>query len=149
PQIPSKTWLLSEEGQNTTTTFARTLKDYQPRHIFSSPEPKALETALTIANVFHIPFEIVTDLHEHHRANEPYDHDRATFINKIKAFFDHPNQLVYGEETAEQARTRFQAGLLSAWRKHRTENIAVVSHGTVISLFVAHLIPSINPLELW
>jgi broad specificity phosphatase PhoE len=149
PQAPSKTWLLSEEGQNTTTTFARTLKDYQPRHIFSSPEPKALETALTIANVFHIPFEIVNDLHEHHRANEPYDHDRTTFINKIKAFFENPNQLVYGEETAEQARTRFHVGLLSAWRKHREENIAVVSHGTVISLFVAHLIPTINPLELW
>lgn len=149
PDTPAKSWLLSEEGQKDTQDFALALKMYEPHQIFSSPEPKAMETALTLTTVLKIPFAIVDDLHEHQRTNEPYDHDRTTFINKVKNLFDNPDALVYGEETANQARTRFHNGLLGAWRKHRDSNIAVVTHGTVISLFVAHLIPSINGFELW
>ncbi|MCU0480931.1 MAG: phosphoglycerate mutase family protein [Anaerolineae bacterium] len=149
PDTPAKSWLLSEEGQHDTEAFALTLKPYQPQQIFSSPEPKALETALTLTHALKIPFSIVDDLHEHQRANEPYDSDRAVFINKMKNLFNNPDKLVYGEETANQARTRFHAGLLGAWRKFRDNNIAVVAHGTVISLFVAQVIPTIDGFALW
>lgn len=149
PDMPTKSWLLSDDGQKDTKTFALTLKTYHPQHLFSSPEPKAIETALTLTTGLKIPFSIVDDLHEHQRINEPYDHDRASFVSKIKNLFDNPDKLVYGEETANQARARFHVGLLGAWRKYREDNIAVVTHGTVISLFVAHLIPSINGFELW
>jgi broad specificity phosphatase PhoE len=149
PNMPAKSWLLSEEGQKDTENFAFMLKPYQPQQIFSSPEPKAMETALTLTTVLKIPFLIVDDLYEHQRANEPYDDDRAVFISKIKNLFDNPDKLVYGEETANQALIRFHVGLLSAWRKFRDDNIAVVTHGTVMSLFMAHVIPTINGFELW
>jgi len=149
PEKPANTWLLSEEGQKATGTFALTLKQHHPQHIFSSPEPKALETALTLTNILKIPFQIVDDLHEHQRTNEPYDQDHAQFIAKVKYFFENPEKLVYGEETATQARARFHVGLLGAWRKHRHDNIAVVTHGTVISLFVSHVIPNTAPFEVW
>ena len=149
PEMPAKTWLLSEEGQMATSTFAKTIKQYAPQHIFSSPEPKALETALTIANTIRIPFEIVNELQEHDRDNEPYSQTRAQFATQIQNLFENPDKLVYGAETANEALSRFYTGLLSAWRKHRNENIAVISHGTVISAFVGHVIPSINAFDLW
>jgi broad specificity phosphatase PhoE len=149
PDIPAKTWLLSEEGQSATNIFAKTIKQYAPQHIFSSPEPKALETALTIANIIRIPFEIVNDLHEHERGTEPYSQTRAQFATQIQALFEHPDDIVYGSESANQALSRFYAGLLSAWRKYLNDSVAVISHGTVISAFVAHVIPTIDPFDLW
>lgn len=149
PEKPANTWLLSEEGQKATETLANAIKQYTPQHLFSSPEPKALETALTLTTSLKIPFKIVDDLHEHRRNNEPYDNDHAQFVAKVKNFFENPEKLVYGEETATQARARFHVGVLGAWRKHRNDDVAVVAHGTVISLFVAHVIPTINPFELW
>jgi len=88
-------------------------------------------------------------LQEHDRDNEPYSQTRAQFATQIQNLFENPDKLVYGAETANEALSRFYTGLLSAWRKHRNENIAVISHGTVISAFVGHVIPSINAFDLW
>jgi len=148
PENPPNTWQLSPEGHEATRTFAPIVKNYTPKHIFSSPEHKALETALTLAESLHIGFEIVEDLYEHERSNEKFE-DHDIFVDKIRHFFAHPDELIYGQETANHARVRFHVGLLGAWRKFRHHDVAVVAHGTVISLFVAHVIPEIDGFELW
>jgi broad specificity phosphatase PhoE len=148
PENPPNTWQLSEEGYIAIRQFAPSVKEYTPKHIFSSPEDKAIETALALAEALHIGFEIVDNLYEHERSNEKFE-DHDVFITKMKAFFAHPNELVYGSETANNARARFHIGLMNVWRKHRHHDVAVVAHGTVISLFVAHAIPTIDPFELW
>ncbi len=148
PQNPPHTWQLSPEGQEATHAFASLVKEFTPKHIFSSPEDKAIETALILAENLHIGFEIVGDLYEHERSNEKFE-DHDIFVDKVRNFFAHPDELVYGQETATHARARFHVGLLGAWRRHRHHDVAVVAHGTVISLFVSHVIPEIDGFELW
>ena len=86
-------------------------------------------------------------LHEHDRSNVPYlSHE--TFQASIRSFFQEPDQLVFGNETANQAYARFYQAIHSILNENVRKTVVVVTHGTVISLFVARLTGS-SDLELW
>ncbi len=55
----------------------------------------------------------------------------------MEGLFARHEELVYGEETADHASERFGVTSRSVLEDHQEANIAVVAHGTVISLFVA------------
>jgi broad specificity phosphatase PhoE len=63
--------------------------------------------------------------------------DEEDFEASVAAFFAHPEALVLGVETARQARERFTGALEDIVRQHPTGDVVVVTHGTVMSLFVA------------
>ena len=56
--------------------------------------------------------------------------------------------LVFGNETADQALLRFRHAVESVITLHDDEDILVVAHGTVISLYVSHL-TGIDGYRLW
>lgn len=87
-------------------------------------------------------------LHEHDRANTPFLATRTQFHTAVENFFDHPAQLVFGNETAQQALTRFTQAIHHALTLHPNHTIAIVSHGTVITLFIAHF-NRLNALDVW
>ena len=91
--------------------------------------------------------QILPDLHEHDRSNMPYL-PQDVFQTSIDEFFQQPDVLVFGNETANQAYTRFYLAVHSALSEHRDKTIIIVTHGTVISLFVSRLTGS-SELELW
>ncbi len=66
----------------------------------------------------------------------------------MEGLFARPDDLVYGEETADQARERFRTAVRSVLEDHQEANIDIVVHGTVISLFVAAA-AGIDALGLW
>lgn len=74
-------------------------------------------------------------LEEHHRAMVGYL-GQEDFQQTVKAFFAMPNQLVFGEETADAAYARFAASVDAQIAAAPDETQIVVAHGTVISLFV-------------
>ncbi len=144
---PANTWRLSKEGQLRAQRLAEQLKSFEPEVIVASNEPKAKETAEIVASQLQLDVHIVPDLHEHIRSNVPYlSHD--AFQASIRDFFQKPDELVFGEETANQAYTRFYRAVHSVLNEHRNKTIVVVTHGTVISLFVSRLTGS-SDLELW
>jgi broad specificity phosphatase PhoE len=55
---------------------------------------------------------------------------------------------VFGAETGDEARKRFTVAVDDVMRQHPDGNVSIVSHGTVISLFVAR-VAGIEPLPLW
>ena len=55
PTIPAKQWRLSEEGQHLSRVLARKLVHYELDLIFSSVEPKAMETAHIVATTLEKP----------------------------------------------------------------------------------------------
>jgi broad specificity phosphatase PhoE len=58
------------------------------------------------------------------------------------------DQRVLGRESAREAKERFTAAMLRELQGTDEENLVVVAHGTVISLFVsAH--NSVDSFELW
>lgn len=144
---PASTWMLSEEGRLRAQHLAEDLKRFNPEVILSSQEPKARETAEILANQLQLDMQIIPDLHEHDRGNVPYlSHE--VFQSSIRDFFQRPDELVFGSETADQAYTRFYRAVHAILNENKNKTIVIVTHGTVISLFVSRLTGS-SDLDLW
>jgi len=145
--VPAREWKLSIEGQKKAEKLAERLVQYQPDFLVSSDEPKAIETAEIIGSILGLSCLVISDLHEHDRGQSPlYSMDE--FQSLVKKFFDNPDILVFGSETANQALARFRESLLSVLDFNIDKNIIVVSHGTVISLFVSWL-TGMDGYDLW
>jgi broad specificity phosphatase PhoE len=140
-------WPLSKEGQFRAHQLALELERYVPEAIFSSPEPKALETAEILARHFELELETVPGLREHDRSKVPYLPHEA-FQDSLRTFFQYPDERVFGRETADEAHARFYRAVHSILNEHNHKTVLVVSHGTVISLFVARLTGG-SDVELW
>jgi broad specificity phosphatase PhoE len=70
------------------------------------------------------------------------------FEQSVRAFFDNPNELVYGRETAAQAEQGFTQAVEAVTQTHPTGDVAIVAHGTVITLFVTRHNP-MPAFDLW
>ena len=144
---PANTWKLSAEGQVRVQRLAEELKSYEPEAIVCSHEPKAQETAAILASQLQLDLQTVPNLHEHDRSTMPFlSHD--VFQASIHDFFQKPDELVFGRETANQAYTRFYRAVHSVLNEHIDKTVVIVTHGTVISLFVSRLTGS-SDFELW
>ena len=136
--LPAREWTLSEEGRARAERLAEVIKTHRIDFLAASAEPKAMETARIIAEKCGVNFEVFERLHEHERSTSPYLH-KSEFEAAIKKFFEKPDSLVFGNETANQASERFSNAIYSILSMHKNSKIAIVAHGTVISLFVAQL----------
>jgi broad specificity phosphatase PhoE len=134
-QVPARAWHLSQSGQTRCKTLAERLEDYSPNVIISSAEPKASETAQIIARRLDQPFSIYAGLQEHDRTGVGFV-DKVQFDSSMKHFFEYPDQLVFGTETANQSLSRFSRAINSVESIYPDKNIVAVAHGTVITLFV-------------
>ena len=147
PEIPANEWHLSAEGRQRCQVLADELAGHDLDLIFSSPEPKAQETAQIIAQQLVKPLFIVPGLHEHERKTVRFSNGDQ-FEASVKEFFEQPDALVFGEETAAQSLNRFSSAVDQLISQNRDQNLVVVSHGTVITLFVANNC-SIEPFPFW
>ena len=91
-----------------------------------------------------LPVSECPSLAEHSRqSNAPYG-SITDFNERMKRLFAVPNELIFGDETANQAKQRFQRGIENILEKTSSaENVVVFSHGTVMALFVAQF----NPIQ--
>jgi len=147
PEIPASEWHLSAEGRLRCQALADELAGHAPDFIFSSQEPKAEKTGQIIAQQLVKPLSIVSGLHEHERKTVRFTNEEQ-FIANVKEFFEQPDALVFGEETAAQALKRFSSAVDQLISQNRDQNLVVVSHGTVITLFVANNC-DIEPFPFW
>jgi broad specificity phosphatase PhoE len=145
--IPGREWKLSDQGKTLAQGLAERLRSYQPDVIISSIEPKAVETAEIIAQALGLTTQIVADLHEHERSKTTFL-PGGVFQLAIQEFFDKPDQLVFGDETANQAHQRFSNTVYSIVGKFINQTIVIIAHGTVISLFVSRLTGT-SGFSLW
>ena len=144
---PPEQWNLSEKGQTACAPLAAALKRFHPRVVVSSEEAKAAQTAELVAKELGVPWETAPGLHEHDRSNVPHMRS-GEFISHVELFFRRPRELVLGRETAEQAAARFDAAVDAVLKRHAEGNVAIVTHGTVLALFVAEHTGQ-KPFELW
>ncbi|MCY3765416.1 MAG: phosphoglycerate mutase family protein [Gemmatimonadetes bacterium] len=147
PSVPAKEWVLSDEGRRRARKLGERLDRYSLDLFVSSIEPKAMETAEITAGVLKIPMEIVEGLHEHERVNVGFL-EKERFEQSIRRFYEQPFELVFGEETADSAYGRFSKAVHRITDRYPKENIVIVTHGTVLSLFVSHN-SDLEPFALW
>ncbi len=147
PETSSTEWVLSGVGRERCKSLAKLIKEYAPQTIVTSDEMKAFQTGAIIARNLDIPVTIFENLHEHKRDPNGFK-DQVGFEQCMADFFSHPNDLIFGKETAEQALQRFSNSLEAVLSHYPGGNIAVVTHGTVMTLWVTHLTGE-NPYSFW
>ena len=145
--VAPKNWRLSEEGRRRSVVLADRLERHGVRLVFCSEEPKAVETAEIVAERLGVGCSVRARLHEHDRTGAPFLSDEG-FDLAARTFFASPDKLVWGNETAEQALERFDGAVRAVLETRNEEVVAVVAHGTVISLFVAQY-NDVEAYELW
>lgn len=147
PGVSPHDWKLSAAGREKAAALAERLRVHAPAIIFTSDEPKAVETAEIIAQALGVPHEVAADLHEHDRINVPQMPTRE-FISSMALFFKRPTELVLGRETAEQARRRMTVAMDRILAENERRDVAVVTHGTVLALYLAPLLEG-DEFDLW
>ena len=144
---PAREWILSEAGRERARKLVALLLPYQTEIILSSVEPKARETASILAEGLGLTVQAVNGLQEHDRSTSPY-YEKGEFETMVQEFFEKPDLLVFGKETARQSLARFRETVEIAMEAQKDKIITIVSHGTVISLFVSWL-TGCDGLALW
>jgi broad specificity phosphatase PhoE len=105
-------------------------------HLSDAGRPKARETGELVGRALGVPVESAPDLNEHDRTGIPWL-GQVDFEAAVRLFFERPNDLVFGGETAHEAETRFSGAVEATLTRHPTGTVAIVAHGAVISLYVA------------
>lgn len=136
PGLAPSQWPLTEEGRQRCGPFALHVAAWEPAILITSEERKARETGALIGQALELPVEAHPDLHEHVRRPFQKPDPPQVFRENVARLFDHPDELVFGEETANQALARFESGVMDVLGKH-TGTVAIVTHGTVMALLVA------------
>lgn len=147
PSFPAKEWVLSNEGRRRARILGERLDRYSLDLIVSSAEPKAIETAEIAAGVLNVRMEVVEGLHEHERVNAGFL-EKERFEQSIRQFYEQPADLIFGEETADCAYDRFANAVFGILDRSCRENLAIVTHGTVLSLLVSRN-SDLEPIALW
>lgn len=138
PARPAHAWGLAEGADSQIAALAAALRPLGIDTIFSSSEPKAIATATQLAQQLPADFaDSLPEFDEHRRATLPWFAERADFEAAVARLFANPADLVLGEETAYDARGRFAGGVYEILDDNPNDTLAVVTHGTVMALFLA------------
>jgi broad specificity phosphatase PhoE len=139
PDLPPHQWGLTEEGRRRCLPLAEQLRPYAPEVIVTSKEPKAIQTGQIVAETFGgLPCHATEGLHEHRREHGPIV-GADQFRERVFNLFARPDLLIFGLETAHEALDRFTGAVESVLVNHPNKNIAIVSHGTVMSLYYGQI----------
>jgi broad specificity phosphatase PhoE len=136
PATPAREWALSGQGEIEALHVAEQLRAYEPIDLVSSPEPKARRTAELIAAVLGTHNRVVDDLREVDRRVLPIM-EPARHREMNRAIFSEPDRAVLGSESANSALIRYQSAIQAESDRCESAHLVVVSHGTVMALFVA------------
>ncbi len=147
--MDSAQWQLSENGRILTQQLAPKLADYSPTRVITSHEAKAIKTGQIIAEHWQLPCHTAQDLQEHDRRGVPFFASQQEFFAAVHRFFDQPDELVFGNETAVQARDRFHTAVTQQLNQYPNDTLAIVSHGTVITLFLTQHNPQLDTISFW
>lgn len=144
---PAAEWGLTPEGATRCGILADKLAPFRLTQIITSIEPKARLTGELVAERLQLPTQQAENLHEHERRQTGWLSAEA-FKASVKDFFAQPDTLVFGEETAQDCYQRYAGAVEQILTRYPEQNLAIVSHGTVMSLFIGRQ-NNIDPLPLW
>ena len=147
PERPASTWSLGDIGRQRAELLAARLSGFRPTKIWSSKEPKAVETAEVVATGFGVSVQVADGLEEHHRTGGPFLPTQGEFEASVERFFRKPDEVVFGTESANEALSRFSSAMNLAIQSEQTDTV-VITHGTVMTLYVARL-AGVQHMSFW
>lgn len=136
PGESSHAWRLTDLGKRQAVDLADLVRPLGLRRVLTSEEPKTVATGAVLAGALGLPAETRPGVQEQARATAPFFENPADFHAALGEFFARPAQRVFGEEAADEAHARFRAALEAVMAEGDADEL-VVTHGTVLSLYVA------------
>jgi broad specificity phosphatase PhoE len=147
PGVISPRWVLSAEGRERCGWLADMIAEHGATRVYSSLEPKALETAALVGVRLGLDVRPRRDLHENDRTGLDFG-PLEVLKDRIRRFFEAPAELIIGKETADAALRRFEAAVRAIAADAADQTSAVVTHGAVLTLLAARYNP-IEAFEFW
>jgi 2,3-bisphosphoglycerate-dependent phosphoglycerate mutase len=144
---PPREWQLSAEGELQAKQLAGRLRAFLPLRLVTSTEPKASSTGRVIAAELGTHVTVVDGVQEFDRPASAWQ-SKADRERENAAIFGDPTRRVLGAESGRDALDRFSAAIRAELDQTGEQNLVVITHGTVISLFVAAHNP-VNAFDLW
>lgn len=146
--LSSASWELSPAGRRQSLELAGRLMRYSPGLLFSSDEPKAKETAEIIGSQLHLSSTALPGLQENDRSGMPFYSAEDQFRERIREFFERPDELVLGNESADGAHARFANAVAQLPAGADASATVVVTHGAVLTLLVSRA-NDLEPFPFW
>lgn len=145
--VPASEWRLSAEGRRAAAALAYRLRDLNASAVWSSTEPKALETAEEFAAALDRPICPIPDLREHERASLGYL-SKAALEAGVERLLRSDDDLVFGDETARAVFARMERALLARDGADMGKDLLAVTHGTAAAIFVSRT-SGVDALSFW
>jgi broad specificity phosphatase PhoE len=138
PAVPVPDWPLSAIGRRRMERFCESRTARCLAAVVSSAERKARDGADIIAERLSIPASVEPDLGENDRSATGYLAP-PEFWDVVDAFFAQPDRSIRGWERAVDAQARVVRAVERVARLPVEGDLAIVSHGGVGALLMAHL----------
>jgi broad specificity phosphatase PhoE len=138
PAKPVRNWSLDERGHQRVTALAASDGLSGTRHVISSAETKALETAAPLAEALGCELVIREAMHENDRDATGYL-PPDEFETVADQFFARPEESVRGWETAKAAQARIVREVRDCLEAYTRGDVLFVGHGGVGTLLFCHL----------
>ena len=145
PNVPPAQWNLSERGIEEATRLASMARAWVLRALYASTEAKARATALIVGEACGLGATVVQGLEE--LRFDEWIGNADAFSDAVKSILEHPQAVVRGAERASAASARFAAAVRII--EQGALPAAVVSHGRVLTAYLAELLSLDDPFALW
>lgn len=139
----AKNWDLSHEGNQMSLEISLSPLFPNVKHIFCSTEQKTYSTIAPFAKQNRIPIQIDAGFNEIHFNGLPFS-DPEQFRDLKYQCFQNLDKSFSDSETFREGLDRFKKTLSDIQRKHSSEDILIVTHGTILTLFFADLLQILN-----
>jgi broad specificity phosphatase PhoE len=146
--VPVERWPLSTEGVLAAAALRAHPALAGVSAVWSSPEPKALATARAIARDDEV--RVHPGLRELDRTAVGWVGDHASYVALVTEILRRPDESVRGCERAHDAEARVASAVGEILAERPGDDVAVVSHGLVLTLYLSRLLGLPGPsLDLW
>jgi broad specificity phosphatase PhoE len=141
-------WELSTQGRAQAQMLGAAPFWKKVNTLYASNQQKAIEAAEIVAAANGIPVVPLAGLAEVGRGHEFYS-SATDYNNILERFFTQPDSSVSGWESSGVALQRFKAAVDSILSQPITGSVALLSHGTILTLYTALLDGEAPTLARW
>ncbi len=127
-------------GMSDAAEYVERLKRFEPTAIYSSPYLRAVQTVAPCADAMSLRVEKIEEFREHRMAAEPISHWREVLLDQWSNFDAVPD----GGESFTDTSERGWRVISDLAERHPNSTVLLAGHGTIISLVLHRLDPSVG-----
>ncbi len=135
PNRPAPEWDLTSDALEKINEYISERKFDGITKIISSIEPKAIATGKPISEFLNLPIVESEEFVEVKREKKFLTDEQ--FLDQKKRELTNLDQIENGVESGYTALERFESGIQMLEEKYSGENILIITHGTIMTLYLA------------